>query len=153
MISHERLYIVSLQITGPNDEPEFSKIDAVSSTFAFTAAEGGSHKCCFTNRFTATRRVMFDFASGVDAKDYGEVATKEHLKPLELELRRLEDRVESIHREMLYQRSREEAHRNTNESTHNRTKWFSILTIFVVVATSSVQVFYLYTFFKRKKYI
>lgn len=36
-----------------------------------------------------------------------DIAKKEHLKPLELELRKLEDKVEGIHKEMLYARSRE----------------------------------------------
>jgi hypothetical protein len=49
------------------------------------------------------RRVGFDFVSGADAKDWGEVAKNEHLKPVELELRKLEDRVENVHKEMLYQ--------------------------------------------------
>lgn len=32
-----------------------------------------------------------------------QVAKNEHLKPIELELRKLEDRVEGVHREMLFQ--------------------------------------------------
>jgi hypothetical protein len=45
------------------------------------------------------------------------VAKKENLKPLELELRRLEDLVVSIHDNMEYMKTREEAMRNTNGRT------------------------------------
>jgi p24 family protein delta-1 len=71
--------------------------------------------------------------------------------PLQLELRKLEDRVEGVYRELQYQREREEEHRNTNESTNSRVQWFSILTILIVVSTAATQVWYLFSFFKRKK--
>lgn len=40
---------------------------------------------CFTNHATGgLRRVAFDFFSGVDAKDYADIAKKEHLLPIEV---------------------------------------------------------------------
>jgi hypothetical protein len=40
------------------------------------------------------RRISFDFFSGVDAKDYTEIAKKEHLQPLEVrDARRWDDRL------------------------------------------------------------
>ena len=60
------------------------------------------------------RRVQLEIKTGVDAKDYTEIAKVEHLKPIELELRKMEDTVSTIHAEMLYMRAREEAMRNTN---------------------------------------
>ncbi len=38
-----------LQITGPNNEKEFSQNDAASGKYAFTASEAGAHKVCFHN--------------------------------------------------------------------------------------------------------
>jgi hypothetical protein len=70
---------------------------------------------------------------------------------LELQLRKMEDRVEGIHKEMLYQREREEKHRDTNESTNSRVMWFSILTIIVVLATTGFQVQHLHAYLKRIK--
>ena len=81
------------------------------------------------------------------------MAKNEHLKPIELELRKLEDRVEGIHKEMLYQRDREEAHRDTSEATNARVAWFSAASILVVLAMALFQVWYLHGFFKRKKFI
>ena len=120
------------------------------------------------------RRVIFEFEAGLNTKDYEALAKKEHLKPLEvrpppvlliiawpaliipciflqLELRKLEDRVEGVYRELQYQREREEEHRNTNESTNTRVQWFSLFTIVVVTTTAATQVWYLFSFFKRKK--
>ncbi len=70
---------------------------------------------------------------------------------MQLELRKLEDRVDAIHKEMMYQREREETHRNTNESTNSRVVWFSLMTIGVVFAVSVFQAVHLYTFLKKKR--
>lgn len=91
--------------------------------------------------------------AGVDAKDYTDLAKKEHLKPLELALRKLEDRVENVHKELMFQRDREERHRDTNESTNSRVQWFSMLTITIVLSIAVMQVWYLYSFFKKRKFI
>ena len=70
---------------------------------------------------------------------------------MQLELRKLEDRVDAIHKEMMYQREREETHRNTNESTNTRVVWFSLMTIGVVFAVSLFQAVHFYTYLKKKR--
>lgn len=69
---------------------------------------------------------------------------------LQLEMRKLEDRVDSIHREMMYQREREETHRNTNESTNTRVVWYSLATIFAVLAVSLAQVWNMYSYLRER---
>ena len=51
---------------------------------------------------------------GVEAKSYDELAKAEKLKPLEVELRRLEDLSKSIVDDFAYMRAREEEMRDTN---------------------------------------
>lgn len=51
---------------------------------------------------------------GVEAKNYEDLAKAEKLKPLEVELRRLEDLSESIVQDFAYMRQREEEMRSTN---------------------------------------
>jgi hypothetical protein len=101
------------QISGPNDATEYTQTDLVSSKFSFTADVGGSHKLCFTNGASVRRTVELDWASGAAAIDYSDVARVEQLKPLELEMRKLEDRLTAVRKEMQFQREREEAHRDT----------------------------------------
>lgn len=106
------------------------------------------------------------------------MAKKEHLKPLELELRKLEDKAEEIYKEMSYQREREEQMRDTNgellavlpyttpvaietaadfsppaESTNSRVLWFSVLSIVVLLGMGSWQIIYLRSFFKSSQLI
>lgn len=51
---------------------------------------------------------------GVEAKNYETLAKAEKLKPLELELRRLEDLSDSIVQDFAFMRQREEEMRGTN---------------------------------------
>ena len=143
---------VDVRVTGPGGATEHSAGDVTAGKFAFTAADGGLHRVCFASRAVTPRSVTLDFATGVDATDYADVARKEHLKPLELQLRKMEDRVEGVHKEMMFQREREEAHRNTSESTNARVQWFSLLTIAVVLGTAGYQIFALYSYLKRMKF-
>ncbi len=63
-----------------------------------------------------SKTIEFNFRTGVNAKDYSTVAKKGNLKPLEVELRRLEDLTASIHEEMLFLKEREQEMRVTNGS-------------------------------------
>ena len=53
-----------------------------------------------------SRTVMLTMKTGVEARDYAEVAKKENLKPLEIELRKIEDAAERIKNDMLYMKQR-----------------------------------------------
>uniref|UniRef100_A0A4W3HIM5 GOLD domain-containing protein n=1 Tax=Callorhinchus milii TaxID=7868 RepID=A0A4W3HIM5_CALMI len=81
------------------------------------------------------------------------IAKAEKLKPLEVELRRLEDLSESIVNDFAYMKQREEEMRDTNESTSARVLYFSIFSMFCLVGLATWQVFYLRRFFKAKKLI
>lgn len=150
---------VSLVVTDP--QHKFLKQDANIDTssdevhrFSFTAGASGIYTVCFVNSHSdKTARVLLELKHGVEAKDYSEVAKREHLMPVEKELRKMEDTVEEIHREMLYLQAREAAMRNTNESTNARVLWFSFLSILVLVGMGVWQVLHLKRFFRSKKLI
>ena len=71
-------------------------------------------------------------------------ACKHPIRFAQIEMRMLEDRVDAIHREAMYQREREEAHRSTNESTNTRVVWYSVGTIVAVLVVSVLQMADLY---------
>ncbi|EHK96205.1 putative endoplasmic reticulum vesicle protein 25 [Glarea lozoyensis 74030] len=103
---------------------------------AFTSHADSSFDVCFENHFTGGkgvanpfRHVELDIDIGADAKDWSAVQATEKLKPVETELRRIEEMVQEIVAEMDYLRSREQKLRDTNESTNNRVKWFAFSTM------------------------
>ncbi|KAJ6636788.1 Transmembrane emp24 domain-containing protein bai [Pseudolycoriella hygida] len=75
------------------------------------------------------------------------------LKPLEVDLKRLEDLSDSIVQDFVHMRKQEEEMRDTNESTNNRVLFFSIFSMCCLLGLATWQVLYLRRFFKAKKLI
>lgn len=94
------------------------------------------------------RHIELDIDIGADAKDWSAVQATEKLKPVETELRRMEEMVAEIVAEMDYLRTREQKLRDTNESTNNRVKWFAFGTMGMLVALGAWQVIYLRAYFR-----
>lgn len=90
---------------------------------------------------------------GVEAKNYDDLAKAEKLKPLEVELRRLEDLSDSIVQDFQYMKTREEEMRSTNESTNNRVLYLSIFSMLILLFLATWQILYLRRYFKAKKLI
>ncbi|ORZ01833.1 emp24/gp25L/p24 family/GOLD-domain-containing protein [Lobosporangium transversale] len=128
---------------------------------SFLTKRAGDVFACFTNVLADgykpdsryTRVVDIDFDIGSETIDYEKLAREERLKPMELELRKLEDLVKDIIANMEHLKEREEKMRNTNESTNERVKYFSSLTMFILVGLGLWQIFYLKRFFRKKRLI
>ena len=75
------------------------------------------------------------------------------MKPIEVELRRVEEITDEIVDELTYLKNREERLRDTNESTNRRVRNFSILVIIVLSSLGVWQVNYLKNYFKTKHII
>ncbi|KAL9110136.1 MAG: hypothetical protein Q9227_005330 [Pyrenula ochraceoflavens] len=93
------------------------------------------------------RHVELDIDIGADAKDWSAVQSAEKLKPVETELRRIEETINEVVQEMEYLRSREQKLRDTNESTNERVKWFAFGTMGMLVGLGVWQVVYLRAYF------
>lgn len=115
-------------------------------TFILLLVNTNSHSA---NRINTRRRhVELDIDIGADAKDWSAVQATEKLKPVETELRRIEEMVAEIVAEMDYLRQREQKLRDTNESTNNRVKWFAFGTMGMLVSLGAWQVVYLRAYFR-----
>lgn len=95
-----------------------------------------------------TRHIELDIDIGADARDWSAIQAQEKLKPVETELRRIEELVGEIVTEMDYLRTREQKLRDTNESTNERVKWFAFGTMGMLVGLGAWQVVYLRAYFR-----
>lgn len=77
--------------------------------------------------------------------------TKEHLRPLQLLFKRAELTVSGVSKELDQVRMRENALRETSETTDARIQWFSIFSIVILMAVALWQVTFLKSFFRSKK--
>ncbi|KAI9784328.1 MAG: vesicle coat component [Geoglossum umbratile] len=125
------------------------------SRMAFTSHADSAFDVCFENVLTSitsvmnpTRHIELDIDIGADARDWSAIQAAEKLKPVEIELRRIEELVSEIVSELEYLRSREQKLRDTNESTNERVKWFAYGTMGMLVGLGAWQVIYLRAYFR-----
>lgn len=95
-----------------------------------------------------SRPIELDVDIGADARDWNSIQSQEKLKPVETDLRRIEEMVADIVTEMEYLRAREQRLRDTNESTNERVKWFAFGTMGMLIGLGAWQVVYLRAYFR-----
>jgi len=150
---------LALKVADSAGNPVYENRDVRESTFAFTSQSEEEYSFCLTDVYGGSEaranRVATLMAEQGDhkQKDYEAVAWKENLKPIELELRKIEDSEESLKTEFTYIKNREARHRNTNESTNARVFWMSIVSLLILTGLGVFQVYYLKRYFKSKKLI
>lgn len=94
------------------------------------------------------REIELDIDIGADARDWSAIQAQEKLKPVETDLRRIEEMVSEIVTELEYMRAREQKLRDTNESTNERVKWFAFGTIGMLGGLGAWQIVYLRAYFR-----
>ncbi|XP_042446273.1 uncharacterized protein LOC122031194 isoform X2 [Zingiber officinale] len=100
---------ITVKVTSPYGNSIHYEDRVESGTFAFSANEEGDYLACVWAPYhqpSATLTVEFEWRTGVAAKDWTNVAKKGQIEGMELELKKLEDTVKSIHDEMFYLRER-----------------------------------------------
>ncbi|CAJ2503245.1 Uu.00g106390.m01.CDS01 [Anthostomella pinea] len=125
----------------------------------FTSHADAAFDVCFENLLVGgrvnnpSRHIELDIDIGADAKDWSAIQANEKLRPVETDLRRIEEMIAEIVSEMDYLRTREQKLRDTNESTNTRVKWFGIGTTMLLVALWGWQIMYLRAYFRSKHLI
>jgi len=134
------------------------KEDISRGKFSFVTENYDTFEICFISRVPVQQRGLAQEVSlvtkrGVEAKNYEGLGEAAKLKPLEVELKRLEDLSDAIVQDFSQMRKREEEMRDTNESTNSRVLYFSIFSMCCLLGLATWQVLYLRRFFKAKKLI
>ncbi|XP_066262684.1 transmembrane emp24 domain-containing protein bai [Euwallacea similis] len=132
--------------------------DISKGKFSFNTESYDMFEICFISRIPPnqkgnTQLVTVVTKHGVETKNYQTLEDAANLKPIEIELKRLEDLSNAIVQDFAFMRKREEEMRDTNESTNNKVLYFSIFSIFILLGLATWQVLYLRRYFKAKKLI
>ncbi|MFQ6665296.1 hypothetical protein Gotur_032068 [Gossypium turneri] len=146
----------AVRVTSPQGNSLHTAEKVETGQFAFTAAENGDYMACFWAEDHSPQIIMtvdFDWRSGVQAKDWSNVAKKGQVDVMELELKKLYDTVTSIHEEMFHLREREEEMQALNQATTSKMFWLSFLSLFLCLSVAGIQFWHLKTFFEKKKLI
>ena len=156
--------VTHLDVKDTKGHTLYNKEDATKGKFAFTTEEYDIFEVCFETKSAngqhhfsgnqqTTKEVSLKMKHGIETKDYDALAKANKLKPLEVELNRLEDLSAAIVSDFAYMKQREEEMRDTNESTNNKVLYFSIFSMCCLMSLAIWQVLYLRRYFKAKKLI
>lgn len=121
------------------------------------ALEGWS--ICFQNQGEELVKIIFDVVLVSDETEeekakkqkQRKVIQKEHLTPLETNFNAALVGADKVLNEMNYMERREQRMRYTADSTNRRVRYFSYLSVVVLLGTACVQITYLKNYFKKKK--
>ncbi|PNY29869.1 ERV25 protein [Tolypocladium capitatum] len=174
-VGHGTLVVVTATVDGSKGDGMTVNIyirDALGNDYAnprdvvgesrsvFTAHAEAAFDVCFENIQSGNRRltqpyrhVELDIDIGADAKDWSAIQATEKLKPIEADLRRVEELTAEVVSDMEYLRIREQKLRDTNESTNTRVKWFGIGTTWLLIGLWAWQIMYLRAYFRSKHLI
>ena len=146
---------VSVRITGPDGREEYTKEKFTECKHAFTASEDGRVEVCvaLAGASPMPRTVELTVSKGAEARDYAAIAKEEHLRPLETQMRRLQDQLVEVAELMDDMRLREAEMRSLNERTNARVWHHSCFSVLVLLSLGFWQIRYLQGFLKDKKLI
>lgn len=149
---------VDIRVTDSKAHILASRESAESGKLAFTTEDYDVFEICLVSSVPQTQRGIVQEVNlvtkhGIEAKNHEALGEAAKLKPLEVELKRLEDLSENIVQNFAFMKKREEEMRDTNESTNSRVLYFSLFSLCCLVGLATWQVLYLRKFFKAKKLI
>ncbi|KAK3956786.1 emp24/gp25L/p24 family/GOLD-domain-containing protein [Pseudoneurospora amorphoporcata] len=145
-----------------NDHRVVSQRGGPGGKFTFTAADAGDHRICFTPTSTSGRsswmsvsnpnggiKLTLDMAIGESSAI--ESADKGKLQDLATRAKDLNNRLQDIRREQVFQREREAEFRDQSESTNARIVRWVLIQLVVLGVTCAWQLSHLRTFFIKQK--
>lgn len=158
-VSPDQLPTAPLQVSVTNPQGEIVLMHECEKEgrFAFTSHSGGEHQICITPLNTSPDVIRYNFSLvlevGDSAMDYSEIARLEHLSAIELQIRRLNDKIRAMRAESKYQRLREEEFLATSEITNSRVLWLTLGQTVILIGSGVAQLMYLKRFFQSKKLV
>ncbi|XP_014249941.1 transmembrane emp24 domain-containing protein bai [Cimex lectularius] len=130
--------------------------DIGKGKFTIVVETEETYEICFKSRVEINQRGVqqeVSFTSKLEVKSYENLGEALKLKPMEVELKALEQLSHSIVKDFESMRESEIKMSNTNESTNNRVIYFSFFGVFCLFCLSTWQVYYFRKYFKSKKLI
>jgi len=149
---------IDVEIKSPDGRVVYTAQRQTEGKYNFGATTAGLYSFCFSNKMSTLTPKVVSFMlnllkeSDKERKD-DNVATQEHITPLETAILQLSAELSAVQSEQSYMKMRERAHRNTNESTNSRVVWWSIFEVVMLLAMSAWQIYYLRRFFEVKRIV
>ncbi|KAG9394883.1 emp24/gp25L/p24 family [Carpediemonas membranifera] len=154
---------ITVQIRGPDNDVIYSA-DGISvdpKRFLFTAASDGDYQCCISNRLVqsmrgahdSVRRVTVDMKFDTDADSEEPSFLDKQVNVYQWEFNRIGRTLQSIMKEFAALKKSDAVMSADADTMKARIRWFSVLVVFILVGSGTMQAFVLSSFFKKKKIV
>ncbi len=114
----------------------------------------GNYRLCVSARGSGDIRVVFDtikISEYKSKKDKKHLIHKDHLTPLEKAFEESANVAKTVIDEMHYMEKREQRMKKTADGTNARVRYFSYISIAILLGVTYIQITYLKGYFKKKK--
>jgi hypothetical protein len=146
--------VVTLTDTSGTGKELFkARVEEQQGTLTMTTGSNAKHDLCVRPEGSVSKPVVFSVSVTIGHSDgyYEEMAGKEHLDRLQLEVVRLTDQLAQILDEADYMKEREVDFHAATEQMDRAAKWWPILQICILLLTSVFQARHLKRFFQQQK--
>lgn len=131
----------------------------VKKSFDFVAHQAGFYSFCFNNQMSRWTAKVVDLEINVEEEKEGIIEPLAEDLPgkpspvggMEKRTVFLDRMFDKVIKEQLYHRRREEANRNTADSSNSRVMWFTLLETAVLLGASALQLYVVRTWFPAKQ--
>ena len=130
----------------------FESLDKASVQHAFTCGRAGPHWVCL-DTVEKTSEVLLSVRTGVQAKDYSQLAKKDGLDASQTALTQIVDALKNYYSNLIYMREREERMRQTYDQASGKIITASAVSLGLVILAAGAQMLYFKRFFRSKKII
>ena len=144
---------IQFTLTQKVDSLQLSKINDYSFKYPFTTYQQGYYEICIYNYDIKATYIYYNLKYGVAAKDYSSIARTKDLKPIDIEIEKLVEKISTLNNKSTFIRQMEKLTQIMLDSISNKLFNYGIMMIIVMIIIGVLETFYLKKFLKKKKII
>ena len=144
---------IQFTLTQKVDSLQLSKINDYSFKYPFTTYQQGYYEICIYNYDIKATYIYCNLKYGVAAKDYSSIARTKDLKPIDIEIEKLVEKISTLNNKSTFIRQMEKLTQIMLDSISNKLFNYGIMMIIVMIIIGVLETFYLKKFLQKRKII
>ena len=136
-----------------NRNSVYSKTNENYDKITYSTTDSGNQQLCFENFSNQPNAIQFSYKSGIEAKDYSQLAKKDNVLPIEMHISKLQDKIEQLLHSMISFKELENNNLGTFDNIVNRVFFSSIILLSVMGFITLITLSLIKRFIRERKVI
>ena len=132
---------IQFTLTQKVDSLQLSKINDYSFKYPFTTYQQGYYEICIYNYDIKATYIYYNLKYGVAAKDYSSIARTKDLKPIDIEIEKLVEKISTLNNKSTFIRQMEKLTQIMLDSISNKLFNYGIMMIIVMIIIGVLETF------------